>query len=89
MLYNIKILLTFASVFHGIRFKERRLFVVRTSNFFFVPCPTPSKCSEFSESSESSESSEFSECSESSDFSDPQKILKFRNRLPPFRVIFL
>jgi hypothetical protein len=26
---------TFASVFHGIRFKVRRLFVVMTSNFFW------------------------------------------------------
>ena len=34
MLYNIKIFYTFASVFHGIRFKVRRLFVVMTSNFF-------------------------------------------------------
>ena len=28
----------FASVFHGIRFKVRRLFVVMTSNFFLYPC---------------------------------------------------
>jgi len=28
---------TFAPVFHGIRFKVRRLFVVMTSNFFFAP----------------------------------------------------
>ena len=27
---------TFAPVFHGIRFKVRRLFVVTTSNFFFA-----------------------------------------------------
>ena len=26
---------TFAPVFHGIRFKVRRLFVVTTSNFFY------------------------------------------------------
>ncbi len=36
MLYNIILSLTFASVFHGIRFKVRRLFVVMTSNFFFA-----------------------------------------------------
>lgn len=35
MLYNIFFQRTFASVFHGIRFKVRRLFVVMTSNFFF------------------------------------------------------
>ena len=29
-------MITFASVFHGIRFKVRRLFVETTSNFFFV-----------------------------------------------------
>ena len=29
----------FAPVFHGIRFKVKRLFVVRTSNFFFVHTP--------------------------------------------------
>ena len=39
MFLNIKIwslpkLPTFASVFHGIRFKVRRLFVVMTDNFF-------------------------------------------------------
>ncbi len=35
MLYNI-ILYTFASVFHGIRFKVKRLFVVMTGNFFYI-----------------------------------------------------
>lgn len=38
MLYNIILSITFASVFHGIRFKVRRLFVVMTSNFFFCNC---------------------------------------------------
>lgn len=36
MLYNIFFQRTFASVFHGIRFKVRRLFVVMTSNFFLI-----------------------------------------------------
>ncbi len=36
MLYSIKIMHTFASVYHGIRFKVRRLFVVMTSNFFYL-----------------------------------------------------
>ena len=37
---------TFASVFHGIRFKVRRLFVATTSNFFFVPVRSASKLPE-------------------------------------------
>ena len=31
-------MLNFASVFHGIRFKVRRLFVETTSNFFLYAC---------------------------------------------------
>ncbi len=36
-LHPLKKVYTFVSVFHGIRFKVRRLFVVMTSNFFLHP----------------------------------------------------
>ncbi len=46
--YVVKhIISNFASVFHGIRFKVKRLFVARTSNFFLlIPIHTISFCPE-------------------------------------------
>ena len=51
---NIKKVANFAAVFHGIRFKVRRLFVVTTSNFLIFVVLTKTKwdrCLEMSKGS--------------------------------------